>query len=185
MMRNPEWFNEYSVRINPLNVSGTIAGLEKEWKEYSPDYPFTYSFLDDFISNLYKPEEKTGTIISTFSILAILIACLGLIGLASFIFELRKKEIGIRKVLGAGIPALIKLLNGEFIKLVLIANIIAWPVAYYFMNEWLQNFAYKVSLSIWTFLFVGLVSILIAFLTISFQAVRAATTNPVKSLQYE
>jgi putative ABC transport system permease protein len=185
MMRNPEWFNEYSVRINPLNVSGTIAGLEKEWKEYSPDYPFTYSFLDDFISNLYKPEEKTGTIISTFSILAILIACLGLIGLASFIFELRKKEIGIRKVLGAGIPGLIKLLNGEFIKLVLIANIIAWPVAYYFMNEWLQNFAYKVSLSIWTFLFVGLVSILIAFLTISFQAVRAATTNPVKSLQYE
>ncbi|MCG6960283.1 ABC transporter permease [bacterium BMS3Abin03] len=185
MMRNPEWFNEYSLRISPLNVSGTIAGLEKAWKEYSPDYPFTYSFLDDFISNLYMPEEKTGTIISTFSLLAILIACLGLIGLASFIFELRKKEIGIRKVLGAGILGLIKLLNSEFIKLVLIANIIAFPAAYYFMNEWLQNFAYKVNLSIWTFLFVGFVSILIAFLTISFQAVKAATVNPVKSLKYE
>jgi len=185
MMRNPEWFNEYSVRISSLNIPGTIAGLEKAWKEFSPDYPFTYQFLDDYISNLYKPEEKTSTIISTFSFLAILIACLGLIGLASFIFELRKKEIGIRKVLGAGIPRLIKLLNTEFIKLVLISNVIAVPAAYYFMNEWLKNFAYKVNMSVWTFLFVGFVSILIAFLTISFQAVKAATVNPVKSLKYE
>jgi putative ABC transport system permease protein len=134
---------------------------------------------------LYQPEAKTSTIISTFSVLAVFIACLGLIGLASFIFELRKKEIGIRKVLGASVPGLVKLLNGSFIKLVLIANIFAWPAAYYFMNKWLQNFAYKIELNVWTFLFVGMGTILIAFITISFQAVKSAAINPIENLWHE
>jgi putative ABC transport system permease protein len=185
LFNNREYFNEFSVRISPLNTAGTISGLEKTWKMYSPNYPFTYSFLDDFISNLYQPEEKSGTIISNFSFLAILIACLGLIGLASFIFELRKKEIGIRKVLGASTPGLVKLLNSEFIKLVLIANIFAWPAAYYFMNKWLQNFAYKIELNFWIFLLVGFATVLIAFFTISFQAIKSASANPIKSLKYE
>jgi putative ABC transport system permease protein len=185
LLRNPDLFNEFSIRIDPLNIAGTISGLKTTWNEFSPDYPFSYSFLDDFIAGLYQREEKTGSIISTFSFLAILIACLGLIGLASFLFELRKKEIGIRKVLGAGIPRLIKLLNSEFIKLVLVANVIAWPVVFYFMNKWLQNFAYKVNLNIWLFLLVGIISLLLAFLTISFQAVKASMENPVNSLRSE
>ncbi len=185
LLNNHEYFHQFSVRISPVNTAGTMSGLEKAWKKYSSNYPFRYSFLDDFIANLYQPEEKSSTIISTFSFLAILIACLGLIGLASFIFELRKKEIGIRKVLGAGIPGLVKLLNIEFIKLVLIANIFAWPAAYYFMSRWLQNFAYKIELNIWTFLLVGIATVLIAFITISFQAVKSASANPIESLQYE
>ncbi|MEJ2613744.1 MAG: ABC transporter permease [Ignavibacteriaceae bacterium] len=185
MLNNPDFFREFSVRISPVNISGTITGLKNVWKEYSPGYPFTYSFLTDYITRLYQPEAKTGTIISTFSFLAIFIACLGLIGLASFIFELRKKEIGIRKVLGASVPGLIKLLNNEFIKLVLIANVFAWPAAYYFMNKWLQNFAYKIKMDLWTFIIVGIGTVLIAFLTISFQAVKSANANPIESLKYE
>ncbi len=185
MLNNPDFFREFSVRISPVNISGTIMGLKNVWKEYSAGYPFTYSFLNDYIARLYQPEEKTGTIISTFSFLAIFIACLGLIGLASFIFELRKKEIGIRKVLGAGVPGLIKLLNNDFIKLVLIANVFAWPAAYYLMNKWLDNFAYKIKPDLWTFLIVGSGTVLIAFLTISFQAVKSASANPIESLKYE
>ena len=185
MLNNPNHFQEFSVRINPVNISGSIKGLEKVWKLYSPNYPFRYTFLNDFIKNLYQPEEKTSAIISTFSFLAILIACLGLIGLASFIFELRKKEIGVRKVLGASIPSLINILNGEFMKLVLIANVFALPTGYYFMNRWLQNFAYKIDLDIWIFLIVSIATIIIAFMTISFLAIKAATANPIESLKYE
>ena len=104
MVNNPDYFHEFSVRVNPISISSTMEGIEKVWKKYSPNYPFKYSFLNSYIKSLYQPEEKTSTIISTFSFLAIFIACLGLIGLASFIFELRKKEIGVRKVLGASIP---------------------------------------------------------------------------------
>ncbi|MGB8321196.1 MAG: ABC transporter permease [Ignavibacteriaceae bacterium] len=185
MLNNPGYFREFSVRISPVNTPATISGLKKAWREYSPGYPFTYSFLNDYIALLYHHEEKTGTIISTFSFLAIFIACLGLIGLASFIFELRKKEIGIRKVLGAGVPGLIKLLNNEFIKLVLIANVFAWPAAHYLMNKWLDNFAYKIKPDLLTFIIVGLGTVLIAFLTISFQAVKSASANPIESLKYE
>ena len=181
----PDYFQEFSIRISAVNTAGTISGLAKIWKQYSINYPFRYSFLDDFITSLYQPEQKTYTIISTFSLLAIIIACLGLIGLASFIFELRKKEIGIRKVLGASIPGLIKLLNSEFIKLVIIANLFAWPTAFYLMNEWLQNFAYKTELNLWTFLIVGIATIFISFITISFQAIKSAYANPIKSLKYE
>ncbi len=185
LLNNPEYFHELSVKVNQANIANSVKGLKKVWKKYSPNYPFKYSFLNSYIKNLYQPEEKTSTIISTFSFLAILIACLGLIGLASFIFELRKKEIGIRKVLGASIPGLVKILNSEFMKLVLIANVFAWPAAYYFMNKWLQNFAYKIELNIWMFLLVGIITILIAFITISFQAIKAATANPIESLKYE
>lgn len=185
MLNNPDYFYEYSVRINSANISGTLKRLEKVWKKYSPDYPFKYSFLNDYIANLYQPEEKTNTIISSFSFLAILIACLGLIGLASFVFDLRKKEIGIRKVLGASFPSLIKLLNSEFLKLVVIANIFAWPFTYYFINKWLQNFAYKIELDFWVFFLVGIATIIIAFATISFQAIKSVTANPIESLKCE
>lgn len=185
MINNPDYFYEFSVRINSANTKTVISDLKNVWKEFSPDYPFRYSFLDDYISGLYRPEEKTGTIIKTFSFLAIMIACLGLIGLASFIFETRKKEIGIRKVLGAGIPGLVNLLNSEFVKLVFIANIFAWPLSYLIMNKWLQDFAYKTDFSIWTFLGVGILSIVISFLTISLQAIKAAYENPVNSIKNE
>ena len=133
-----------SVRIKPYNFQSTITYLENTWKKFAGNQAFDYNFLDQNLAHLYISDQRTSKIASIFSILAIFIACLGLLGLASFVTEQRTKEIGIRKVLGASIPSLLFMLSKEFLKWVLIANIIAWPVAYYVMNNWLNNFAYKV-----------------------------------------
>ncbi len=173
------------IRITAAGITGTISLIEKEWKNFVPDKPFEFFFLDEDLNRLYKSEMKTGEIITSFSILAIFIACLGLFGLAAFTAERRTKEIGIRKALGASVPGVIFLLSKEFTKWVLIANIIAWPVAYYFMNDWLKDFAYKISLTPWVFVLSGILALIIALLTVSIHAIRAATANPVKSLRYE
>ncbi len=173
------------VRIRPNDISKTISFIEDQWKKIVPGKPFEYFFLDEDFNKLYQSEQKTGQIFTTFSVLAIFIACLGLFGLTAFTVERRIKEIGIRKVLGASISTIVFLISKEFLKWVLIANLIAWPVAYYFMNNWLENFAYKTDITLWVFIFSGIIALIIALLTVSSQTIKAATANPVKSLRYE
>ena len=147
--------------------------------------PFSYKFMDDSFSEVYKAEQQVGTLALSFSILAIFVACLGLFGLATFLAEQKTKEIGVRKVLGASVPSILLMLSKEFIKWIVIANIIAWPLAYYFMNKWLQEFAYRIEIGWWIFALSGIIAIIIALLTVSIQAIKAATANPIKSLRYE
>jgi putative ABC transport system permease protein len=179
-------FGSYvSARIAPANYKKTIDFIDKTWKKFSDNEAFEYDFFDQDWAHLYVNEQVTSKVASIFSVLAIFIACLGLLGLAAFITEQRTKEIGIRKVLGASVTEIIMLLSKQFTVWVLIANIIAWPVAYYLMNDWLKNFAYKISINPWIFLLSGLLALLIALLTVSVHAIKAATANPVKSLKYE
>jgi len=179
----PESF--VSVRTNSSNISETINFIESNWQTFAKEKPFEFFFLDEHYSNFYTNEKQTGTVFIIFSFLAIIIASLGLVGLAAYSAEQRSKEIGIRKVLGASVPGIFVLLSRGFTKCVVLANIIAWPIAYYFMNKWLQNFAYRVDLKIWIFILSGLVALAIAILTVSYQTIKAATANPVDSLRYE
>lgn len=174
-----------SVRLNSENISGTIKYIENTWNNFAQNMPFEYSFLDEDFDNLYINEKQTRKLFTIFSCLAIFIACLGLFGLVSFIADRKTKEIGIRKVLGASVSGIVTILNKSFIKLVLIANFIAWPAAWYAMNRWLQNFAYRIKLSWWMFVFAALISLMIALITVSSQTVKAALKNPVNSLRYE
>jgi putative ABC transport system permease protein len=173
------------VRIRPENVPETLEYIEKTWLAYIPYKPFEFFFFDEDYDNLYRAEQRTGKLFSIFSVLAIFIACLGLFGLASFTTERRTKEIGIRKTLGASVPNIVLLLSKEFIRWVLVATIIAWPIAWYFMNSWLQNFAYRISINAWPFLLAAITALLIAVLTVIFQSVKTALTNPVESIRYE
>ena len=173
------------IRISSNNMSQTISLIKDEWKKFVPDKPFEYFFLDEDLNRLYNSEQKTGEILTSFSLLAIFIACMGLFGLAAFTTERRTKEIGIRKVLGASVLGVIFILSKDFTKWVLLSNIIAWPVAYYFMNKWLQDFAYRIEINWLLFIIAGLLTLVIALLTISIQSIRAAMANPVKSLRYE
>jgi putative ABC transport system permease protein len=174
-----------SVRLSTENISETIRFIEKTWEDFAPGKPFEYSFLDEDYDNLYMNEQQTRKLFSIFSFLAIFIACLGLFGLASFIADRRTKEIGIRKVLGASVPRIIQILNKSFMKWVLLANLIAWPAAWFVMNRWLQNFAYRINLSWWMFVLAAVLALVIALLTVSLQTVKAALKNPVDSLRYE
>lgn len=174
-----------SVRLNTENISGTIKHIESKWKEFAPQMPFEYSFLDQDYDNLYMNERQTRKLFSIFSFLAIFIACLGLFGLASFIADQKTKEIGIRKVLGASVVKIVKNLNKSFLKWVLIANLIAWPIAWFAMNRWLENFAYRIGLSWWMFILAAVLAVFIALLTVSFQTVKAALKNPIDSIRYE
>ncbi len=174
-----------AVRIRSDDISSTLDYLKARWFEFVPDVPFKYSFLDEDFAALYRTEQKTQQLFSVFSVLAIMIASIGLFGLAAFTAERRTKEIGVRKVLGASISNLLFLLNREFFRLVVIANVIAWPIAYYSMTKWLQDFAYRIDIGWWVFALAGGLALLIALLTVSTQAIRAALANPVKSLRYE
>jgi putative ABC transport system permease protein len=174
-----------AVRIRPQNLPATLAFLEDKWQEFVPHHPFEYSFLDADFEALYRAEQRTGKIFGAFSALAILIACLGLFGLASFMAVQRTKEIGVRKVLGASISQVVILLSKDFTQLVLIAIAIAAPVAYFAMNRWLQNFAYRIDIGWWVFALAGGLALLIAFITVSTQALKAALANPVEALRYE
>ena len=147
--------------------------------------PFSYTFLDEEFNKQYSVDQRTGKIFLLFSILAILIACLGLFGLVTFAAEQRIREIGIRKVLGAAVTDILKMLSKDFVKLLLLSICIASPVAWWAMNKWLQDFAYQISISWWMFVAVGAICLLIALVTISFQAIKAAVANPVKSLRME
>jgi putative ABC transport system permease protein len=172
-------------RLKTASYSGLVARVEKTWNAVNPGTPFEYSFLDQDFQKNYEREERTSQIVSYFTLIAILVACLGLFGLAAFSAEQRVKEIGIRKVLGASVFNLAKLLSGDFIKLVLLAMVIASPLAWYGMTKWLQDFAYKIRIEWWMFSAAGILAVLIALMTVSFQAVKAALANPVKSLRSE
>ena len=175
----------FAMRIRPTNIPETLAFIENKWKELDPAHQFEFSFMDESFDKLYRSEEKLSQIFSLVSILAIFIAALGLFGLALFMVEQRTKEIGIRKVLGASISNIFILVSKEFAILVLIANVVAWPTAYFLMQKWLQNFAYRVNMELWIFLISGVIALLIALLTVSFQALKAALANPINSLRYE
>lgn len=173
------------IKIQNQNRFEILKFLESKWKVFFPNQPFEFSFFDDDFNRVYKNEIRMGKIFDSISALAMFIACLGILGLASFAAERRTKEIGIRKALGASVSGIIFMLLKELITLVVMANIIALPIGYYAMNKWLQNFAYKTNLSTWTFLFGGIIVLLIALATVSFHAIRAARANPVDSLRYE
>jgi ABC-type antimicrobial peptide transport system permease subunit len=172
-------------RLNSKDVSATIGHMEKVWGKFAPGYPFNYRFMDEAIDSMYRSEQQIGTLFRYFSILAILISCLGLFGLASFMAEQRTKEIGIRKVLGATVSNVLLLLSKEFAKWVLIANIIAWPIAYYAMSRWLEGYAYRINIAVWSFVSAAVLALAIALFTVSYQAIRAATANPADALRYE
>lgn len=179
-------FGRYvSVRIAPGDIQNTLAVIEETWHKFAGNQAFEYTFFDQDFAKLYKAELGTSKIMTFFSTLAIVIACLGLFGLASFTTEQRTKEIGIRKVLGASVAMVILLLSRQFTKWVLLANMVAWPVAYYFMGGWLQDFAYHVSLAPLSFVVAAFGSLVIALLTISYRTIKAALANPVESLRYE
>ena len=174
-----------SLKIRAENVSQTLSFIEDKWHEFRTDRNFRYFFVDENFASLYRSDERLSKIVFFFSTISILVACLGLFGLASFSAEQRTKEIGVRKVLGASVPEIIALLSRDFTKWVLLANIIALPIAWYAMNKWLQNFAYRINISWWTFVLAGVLVLVIALLTVSYQAIRAAMANPVESLRYE
>jgi len=179
------WTNYYFVKVSGNNIPATIASMQKLWKVRVPTMPFEYRFLDDDYNSLYKTEQKTSAVFSTFSTLAILLACMGLFALSAFATLQRTKEIGIRKVLGAQVTGIVLLIAKDFLKLTLVAVIIATPLAWYFMQKWLQDFAYHIQMQWWVFIIAGAISVLIAFITVSVQSVKAALANPVKSLRSE
>ncbi len=181
----PPAFGDLLVKVGTDDLGSTLAFLEQQWQTLGPDRPFEYFFLDQDYDRLYSAEERVGELFGFLAFLTILIACLGLFGLAAFMAEQRTKEIGIRKVLGATVPGIILLLSKEFTRLVVVAFVIAAPVAYIAMNGWLEDFAYRIEISWWIFLAAGLSALLIAWLTVSYQAIKAALTNPVKALRYE
>jgi len=177
--------NRLSLKIDARHAEEAISHLKKTWKTSVPDIPLEYAFVDESIEKQYGNENKMQGIFYAFATLSLIIACLGLFGLSIFVVERKVKEIGIRKVLGASVPTIVGLLSKNFMKLVLIAAVIASPVAWYFMNEWLQDFAYRVDIGWWVFALAGSVALLIALITVSFRAVKAALANPVKSLRTE
>lgn len=172
-----------SIKVNTSDITGFLADLQEKWNEMGPGQPFDYSFMDEDFASVYETETRISGIFSVFTFLAIFIACLGLFGLATFTAAQRTKEIGIRKVIGASIPRLFIMLTSEIMKWVLIANLVALPLAYYFMNKWLEDFAYPVGMSWWVFGLALVASLLIALITVSQQAIRAATRNPVDALR--
>lgn len=173
------------IKISGKNIQGALSNLEKTWKQRIAHRPFEYHFLDDDYAALYKAEQRTAGVFTTFSSMAILLACLGLFALTAYAMVQRTKEIGIRKVLGATVADILSLVSKDFIKLVMIALIIAIPISLYAVNKWLEGFTYKISVHWWVFAIAGLLTLIIAFATISLQAIRAAITNPVKSLKTE
>ncbi|RJP66959.1 MAG: ABC transporter permease, partial [Ignavibacteriales bacterium] len=180
-----EDFRYLTLKVDTENISQFIQFMKEKHANLFPGYLFDYFFLDDDFNKQYKSEENTASLLSTFTALGIMIAVLGLFGLAAFLTEKRTKEIGIRKVLGASIYKIVFLLIKEFLRLVILANLIAWPVAYYLTDKWFRDFAYRTEISIWLFVLSGSIALLIALLTVSFQAIKAATANPVESLKYE
>ncbi len=177
--------NYMFIAINGNDVSKTMGFIERKVKELVPDDPYEYQFLDEHINNLYKTEATTSKIAKVLTVLAIIISCLGLFGLALSTLEQRTKEVGVRKVNGARVFEVLVMLNKDFVKWVAIAFVIATPIAYYVMNKWLESFAYKTTLSWWIFALAGLLALGIALLTVSWQSWRAATRNPIEALRYE
>lgn len=181
----PRYMNKLYIKTTRRDAPKALAAAEKQFKTYNGQYPFGYAFLDDVFNGLYQSEQQEGTLFTYFASIAIAISCLGLLGLAAYTAQVRTREIGVRKVLGASVTGITAMLSFDFIKLVLIAIVIASPVAWYAMNKWLQDFAYRINMQWWVFAVAGLLAIIIAFATISYQAIKAALMNPVTSLRSE
>ena len=176
---------EAQVKIKSQDDKDVINYMEATWKDLFPDYTFNYNYFDEYINNLYRVEENFFSIIKIFAMLAIIIGCLGLVGLVSFVTVQKTKEIGVRKVMGASLLSILKIISKEFAINVMFANFIAWPIAWYFMNNWLQGFAYRINIEWWMFAAAGMAALFITIVTVSFQSVKAALSNPVEALKYE
>lgn len=187
--RSSESYNIVSshvaVRIGGEHVEETIATIRDEWEKAAPGMPFEYRFLDETLDAQYQAEQRFGGVFLAFSLITVIVACIGLLGLVSFATEQRTKEIGVRKVLGASVPDIIGLLSKDFFRLVLVANLVAWPTAWFAMSRWLEDFAFRTSLDLWVFAAAGVLTVALAALTTGWRAVRAALANPVDSLRNE
>jgi putative ABC transport system permease protein len=183
------WFpanqNEMVIRLNKGNPINSVNKIKQVWDRLVPDQPFTYSFLDDSWLALYKNEQRAKTLFTIFSLLSIFIASLGLLGIAVFMAEKRTKEIGIRKVLGANIPSILRIMTKEIYLFTFIATIVAWIISFYFMKSWLNNFYFRIDLSVWTFIFSSAFALIIAIITVGSVSYFAARSNPIKSIRYE
>jgi ABC-type antimicrobial peptide transport system permease subunit len=183
---DPNWASIITVAIKPGKpVASSLNKIEAVFKKYNPSAPFDFKFNDEEYANKFADEQRVGNLATFFTILAIFISCLGLFGLASFVAEQRKKEIGVRKVLGASVYNVWRMLSKEFVLLVIISCIIAIPLAWYYLNHWLEQYDYKTGISVWIFVISGLGALAITLITVSFQAIKAAIANPVKSLRTE
>jgi putative ABC transport system permease protein len=182
---NITMYRQAAIKLPTINISSTMQSVRKVWEQAFPDFVYEYRFLDEKIESFYKQENQLGQLYKIFSAIAIFLSCLGLYGLASFMAVQRIKEVGIRKVLGATAGSIVYLFSKEFIMLIAIAFAIATPLVWYYMHQWLQNYAYRINVSWWLFAAGGLAAIIIALLTVSFQAIKAAMANPVKSLRSE
>jgi len=180
-----EWSWNAAVRVGAGDIGATLIYIEQQWKSLDPEVPFNYFFLDADFDRLYRAEERLGRLFSGFTVLAIFVACLGLFGLAAFATEQRSKEIGIRKVLGASVQDILFLFSAEFTRLVVFAIMVASPFAYLALRSWLENFAYRINPGLTQFAFSSALVLAVAILTVSYQALKAALANPVKSLRYE
>jgi putative ABC transport system permease protein len=182
---SPNNAERITLKLNAQYISKTMEMVKEEWKRIASNHPFEFFFLDDYYNSLYQSEENLSKIIQVSTLFAIIIGSLGLFGLVSFAAEQRTKEIGIRKVLGSSVSAIVIILCKEFLLLIIISNIIAWPAAYFIMKNWLQGFPYQTEMQFVTFFFAGCVAILIALLTVSYRSIKAAYTNPIEALRYE
>jgi ABC-type antimicrobial peptide transport system permease subunit len=182
---NATMYRQASIKLSTTNIASTMQSIKKIWEQTFPDYVYEYRFLDDKIDSFYKQENQLSQLYKLFAAIAIFLSCLGLYGLASFMAVQRIKEVGIRKVLGATSANIVYLFSKEFVLLIAIAFSIATPIAWYFMHQWLQDYAYRINISWWIFILGGVASVLIALTTVSFQAIKAAIANPVKSLRTE
>jgi putative ABC transport system permease protein len=174
-----------SVRIKGKDAKQSIAAIQAVWGKLVPEQTFTYSFLDEHFADMYRADSQVSEIVGILAGLAIFVSCLGLFGLASYSAERRIKEIGVRKVMGASVAGIVALLSKDFVKLVIVSIIIATPISWWAVNTWLADFAYRIDIEWWVFVTAGLLAIVVALLTISFQSIKAAMTNPVKSLRAE
>jgi putative ABC transport system permease protein len=174
-----------AVKMKSANLQSSVSQVKKVWDQFSPEYPMDFKFMDENFDKMYKSEEKLMTLVWLFTAIAIFVGCLGLFGLSTYAAERRTKEIGIRKVLGASVNGIVFMLSKDFLKLVMIALLIASPIAWYFMNQWLQDFAYRIVINWWVFGMAAIVVLLIAVLTVSTQAIRAALSNPVRAIRSE
>lgn len=183
--RSPYFYECFLARTTPGDVKGTLKNIEAVWREFSPSYPFTYGFPDESFDELYRSEQQMEKVFGVFTLLSVFLSCLGLLGVAAYTAELRVREIGIRKVLGATAGNLVVMMSGQYFRWVLPANVIAWPAAAPIMNRRLKGFAYRTSISPFVFLLSALPALAAALLAISYQSIRAASADPVKSPRHE
>ena len=182
---SPGWYAYMSIRIRPENIFESVNAIEAVWNQFEPDRPFLPFFLDDRLNAIYESERKISQMVGYFSGISIFLAALGLLGLTNYATLLRVKEIGVRKVLGASVPSILRLLSKDYALLIIVANLLAWPLAWYFASEWLTNFTFKIDLSPWTFALAGLATLVISVLTICAQGLKTALLNPAESLRSE